>query len=117
MHNLQGFQINLMILFSLACLETYQNCLYRVDGNMWRNNIKGRILKEIKLNKSSGNDGLSVELYVRFLPVIGDVVIGALNQAFIEEELSSLQKQAVITLIEKDGKDPLQIKIIDQYRY
>ena len=36
--------------------------------------------------------------------------MGALNEAFDTGELSSSQKQGVITLIEKEGKDNLQIK-------
>lgn len=68
------------------------------------------VLKEMKQNKTPGNDGLSVEFYLSLWPVIGDVVVGALNEAFCKGELSSSQKQAVITLIHKEGKDPLQIK-------
>ena len=68
------------------------------------------VLKEMKLNKSPGNDGLSTECYVLFWSVIGDIVIGALNESYTKGELSSSQKQAVITLIQKEGKDPLNIK-------
>ena len=48
-----------------------------------------------KRKKSPGNDGLTVE---------------SLNYAFENGELSNSQKQAVITLVEKKGKDKRQIK-------
>lgn len=67
-------------------------------------------LDQMMLNKSPGNDGLSVEFYKTFWPVIGDMVIASLNEAFQIGELAASQKQAVITLIKKEGKDPLLIK-------
>ena len=45
------------------------------------------VLKEMKQNKTPGNDGLSVEFYLSLWPVIGDVVVGALNEAFCKGEL------------------------------
>ena len=68
------------------------------------------ILKELKQNKSPGNDGFSSEFYCTFWPDIGDLVKDALNEAYRLGELSSSQKQAVITLIAKDGKDPFSLK-------
>ena len=70
----------------------------------------GSFEKYMKLNKSPGNDGLNVEFNVLFWPVIVEVVVSALYEAFIKENLSSSKKHADITLISKDGKDPLQIK-------
>ena len=67
-------------------------------------------LKELKWNKSPGNDGLSAEFYCTFWPALGSMLVGALNETFDRGELSSLQRQGVITLIEKEGKDNLQIK-------
>ena len=68
------------------------------------------ILKEMKLNKTPGNDGFSVEFYCTFWPVLGDMLINALNVAYDKRELSNSQKQGVITLIEKEGKDVLYVK-------
>ena len=64
----------------------------------------------MKKNKSPGNDGFSIEFYFLFWSLIGDMVVGSLNEAFEYGELSSSQKQAVIILIKKEGKDPLLIK-------
>ena len=68
------------------------------------------ILKELKPNKSPGNDGFTTEFYNTFWPDIGGLVREALNEAYRLEELASSQKQAVITLIAKDGKDPFLLK-------
>ena len=59
------------------------------------------------------NDGLSVEFYRTFWPVIGNVVIDSFNTSFEKGELSNTQKQGVITLIKKEDKDPL---FIHKYR-
>ena len=85
-------------------LESKELC----EGNITQGECIA-VLKEMKGNKSPGNDGLSVEFYELFWPVIGDIVVMALNEAFVKEELSSSQKQAIIVLIQKEDKDPLQI--------
>ena len=53
------------------------------------------LCRPCKRKKSPGNDGLTVQ---------------SLNYAFENGELSNSQKQAVITLVEKKGKDKRQIK-------
>ena len=67
------------------------------------------VLEEMKVNKSPGNDGLTREFYVTFWPLIGQLVVGALNEAYTHGELSASQKQAMIILIAKEGKDLLNI--------
>ena len=64
----------------------------------------------MKFNKSPGNDGFRVEFYYTFWPMLGDILTDALNEAYDEGELATSQKQGVITLIEKEGKDTLNIK-------
>ena len=56
-------------------------------------------------NKSPGNDGLSKEFYICFSEKLADPLIQALNQSFVDGEMSISQRQALITLIEKKGKD------------
>lgn len=68
------------------------------------------VLKEMKLNKSPGNDGFTVEVYTTFWFDVGGMVIEALNEAFKLGEMSASQKQAIVILISKDGKDPLYLK-------
>ena len=67
-------------------------------------------LQTCQKNKSPGNDGLTVEFYLAFWPVFGSLLVESLNYAFEYGELSNSQKQAVVTLVEKRGKDKRQIK-------
>ena len=60
--------------------------------------------------QTPGNDGLTVLTYLVFWPVFGSLLVESLNYAFEYGELSNSQKQAVITLVEKKGKDKRQIK-------
>ena len=70
----------------------------------------------MKLNKSPGNDGLSVEFYLKFWPVIGDLVLASFNEAFKHGELSTCQRQAVITLIhKKKTKIQTLLRITDRF--
>ena len=84
--------------------ESKEHC----EGRM-RNDECLEVLKDMKFNKSPGNDGLTVEFYNTFWPIVGGIVIDVLNEAYALGELSS-QKQAVITLIAKEGKDSLLLK-------
>jgi len=68
------------------------------------------VLKEMKQNKSPGNDGYTVEFYNVFWPVLGDMIVGAMNESYDKGKLSISQKQGVIKLLEKEGKDTMYIK-------
>ena len=61
-------------------------------------------------NKTPGNDGLTTEFYLAFWPLFGRLLVDSLNYAFEFGELSNSQKQAIITLVEKKGKDKRMIK-------
>ena len=67
---------------------------------MRRKNNNERI-KTFQLGKTPGNDGLPVEFYYLFWPSIGEMVVGSFNEAYEVGEMSNLQRQGVITLIEK----------------
>ena len=60
--------------------------------------------------KSPGNDGLTKEFYVCFWEDLGSLLVDTLNYAFQYGELSTSQRQAVITLIEKKDRDKRLIK-------
>ena len=66
-------------------------------------------LQSFKENKSPGNDGLTVEFYKTFWGILGNLLVESLNCALDHGELSDSQKQAIITLTEKKGKDRRQI--------
>ena len=66
---------------------------------------------------SPGNDGLTRVFYIQFYTIIENVFIQSVNHFHKVGELSSSQKQAVITLIEKRIKINAISKTGDPYRY
>ena len=62
-------------------------------------------LESFQINKSPGNDGIPIEFYKRCWNLICDPFMDCVNESFEKEEMSVSQRQAVITLIEKKGKD------------
>ena len=64
-----------------------------------------RLLDSFVNNKTPGNDGIPIEFYKTFWSVISDSFMNCINESFEKGEMSSSQKQAIITPIEKEGKD------------
>ena len=64
-----------------------------------------KLLESFQNNKAPGNDGIPVEFYRKFWSLICHPFIACVNECFKKGEMSSSQKQAVITLVEKKGKD------------
>ena len=67
-------------------------------------------LRAMKSNKSPENDGIRKEFYQHFWAILPNFRVAPLNYTFEEGELSVSQKQAVITLIEKEDRDKRFIK-------
>ena len=63
------------------------------------------VLKSMPNNKSPSSDGLTEEFYEVFWDDLKTPLISSFNSAFVKGELSNSEKQAVIKLIEKKGKD------------
>ena len=53
-------------------------------------------------DKRPGDDGLSKEFFEQFRDDVKVPSLASVNDAFIKEELSTFQKQAVIKLIKKE---------------
>ena len=66
-------------------------------------------LQSFENNKSPGNDGLTVEFNKTFWNSLGNLLVDCLNCLYDSGELSNTQKQAIIKLIEKKGKDKRHI--------
>ena len=64
----------------------------------------------MKNGKTPGNDGLMKEFYVCFFGELGMLLLKSLNYSHLVGELSTSQKQAVVTLIEKKGRDKILVK-------
>ena len=61
-------------------------------------------LKNMANNKSPGSDGFTVEFFKFFWKDIGELLVRAINCGFETGELSSTQKEGIITCIPKGGK-------------
>ena len=67
-------------------------------------------LKGVENNKLPGNDGLTKEFYDTFWTEIKGPLLDYIHHAQVTKQLSISQKQAIIKLIEKKGKDKRYIK-------
>ena len=71
------------------------------------------VLKTFKDNKVPGNDGRPAELYKTFWHLLGDSLVASFNTAFESGNMSTSQRQALITLIDKKDKDR---SLLDNWR-
>ena len=62
--------------------------------------VKHELIK-MKINRSSGNDGLTKKFYAAFWDHVKVPILLSFKMAFLKKEQSTFQKQAVIILIEK----------------
>lgn len=64
----------------------------------------GKVLKNMKNNKSPGSDGFSTEFFKFFWIDLGIFVVDSLNYGYEKRELSITQKQGIITCLPKGNK-------------
>ena len=67
-------------------------------------------LKGMKLNKSPGNDGLTVEFYIHFWDILRPLFIKVVNACYEDKELTRTMKRGVISLFYKKKGDKRDIK-------
>ena len=67
-------------------------------------------LRSFEKNKTPCNDGLTIEFYLAFWDLVGECLVDALTFAQEQGQLSTSQKQAMITLLEKKDEDRRFIK-------
>ena len=79
------------------------------EGKLTLQNIWEALIS-MKNGKTTGNDGLTKEFYVCFFGELGMLLLKSLNYSHFVGELSTSQKQAVVTLIEKKGRDKRLVK-------
>ena len=60
-------------------------------------------IQKMKKNKSPGLDGISIEFYEKFWPLIGNLLVNVFNHSYENEKLTDSQRTAVFTLIFKKG--------------
>ena len=56
-------------------------------------------------DKSPGNDSITKEFCIKCWDAVKEPLCASIQQSFIPGELSASQKQAIIKLIEKKGRD------------
>ena len=79
------------------------------EGKLTLQNI-WEALNSMKNGKIPGNDGITKEFYVCFFEELGSLLLESLNHSHTVGELSTSQKQSVITLTEKKGRDKRLVK-------
>ena len=75
------------------------------------------VLKSFQKNKTPGNDGLPIEFYITFWDKLCKILIESFNYSFQNGVLTTSQRQAIITLLEKKGKIDYMLKIGVQYLF
>ena len=73
------------------------------------------ILEKCAKNKSPGNDGLTQEFYSHFWETISHTLYASYVESIKRGKLSTSQRQNIISLLEKAGKDKTYIKTGDPY--
>lgn len=63
-----------------------------------------RAMKNINNNKSPGSDGLSKEFFSKFWDILGNDLVEVFNTAYTFNCLTESQKNAIITLLYKNGE-------------
>ena len=69
-----------------------------------------RFLQKMQNNKSPGSTGFTTEFYKFFWKDIGVFVVNSINYGFFNGELSSTQKEGIITCIPKGSKSRKYVK-------
>ena len=72
-----------------------------------------KALKEMKNQKSPGSDSITTEIYKLFWKEIKEYYLKSINFSFQNKELTELQKQCIITLLPKTGKE---ISVLENWR-
>ena len=67
-------------------------------------------LRQCAKGKCPGSDGLSVEFYLHFWPLLGDKMVESFNYGFKHGHLNITQKQGIIKVVPKKRKNRLYLE-------
>ena len=67
-------------------------------------------LRQCAKGKCPGSDGLSVEFYLHFWPLLGDKMVESFNYGFKQGHLNITQKQGIIKVVPKKRKNRLYLE-------
>ena len=62
-------------------------------------------LARMENNKSPGLDGICVEFYKKFWPLIGEMMVNVFNESYERGKLPKSERTSVMSLIFKKGKE------------
>ena len=74
------------------------------EGQISKEECK-RAIEMFENGKTPGNDGMPIEFYNKLWDTLADQLVDVFNLSFQLEEMTTSQRQAIITLIDKKGKD------------
>ena len=99
-------------------IEAYHSSSYHNDDEILKNEISVKevtaAIIKLKMGKSAGPDGLSLEHFRYGGPFLTLWITKLLNRIIVLEEIPSCMKEGIITPIyKKQGKDPL---LVNSYR-
>ena len=77
----------------------------KLDENIKLNDLTTVLFKFMVEGKSPGNDGLTTSFYRAFWAEISGLVMKSLNEGWEKQKFSDSQRQCIVRLIEKKGKD------------
>jgi len=83
---------------SVLCEDLVQKC----EGALTSEECH-KAINSMKLNKSPGIDGLTVEFYKHFWPLFGDFLLSTFNEGYEKGCLTDSQRMSVLSLIYKKG--------------
>ena len=107
---INSLKINYLNKISLPILP---NCQKQIRDAIITEKELYDTLKSMENDKTPVNNGLSKEFYELFWDDVKIPLLASINEAFIKEQLSTTQQQAVIKLVEKIDRDLLRTG--DQY--
>ena len=77
----------------------------KLEEAITQNDITKALFKLMSEGKAPGNDGLTTSFYRFFWSDISELVVGSLKEGCENGKFSNSQRQSVIRLLEKKGKD------------
>jgi hypothetical protein len=81
----------------------------KLDSPITLNELTTVLFKELAPNKSPGSDGITVLFLRKFWKTLSIPFMESVNDAMDAGELSYSQKESIVRLIPKKGKDPTQV--------
>ena len=80
-----------------------------ISGPLTCKEMQQALFKEMKEGKAPGNDGLTVSCYKAIWSDVADKMLESFNESLLKGTMATSQRQSIIRLIPKKGKDSATI--------